>query len=57
MYSSQDDRGGGGHHHLNGYEDKWRTHLEEEEPVALRPPQAFARDGSNRLSMQFFGDK
>ncbi|XP_073969994.1 par-3 family cell polarity regulator isoform X4 [Rhodnius prolixus] len=52
----KDDRGGGGHHHLNGYEDKWRTHLEEEEPVALRPPQAFARDGSNRLSMQFFGD-
>uniref|UniRef100_A0A0A9XM93 PDZ domain-containing protein n=2 Tax=Lygus hesperus TaxID=30085 RepID=A0A0A9XM93_LYGHE len=41
---------------MNGYEDKWRTHLEEEEPAALRPPPAFARDGSNRLSIQFFGD-
>ncbi|CAB0018853.1 unnamed protein product, partial [Nesidiocoris tenuis] len=41
---------------MNGYEDKWRTHVEEEEPVTLRPPPAFARDGSNRLSIQFFGD-
>ncbi|KAL1138102.1 hypothetical protein AAG570_009794 [Ranatra chinensis] len=48
----QDDRG-----HSNGYSgDKWGTHMEEEEMTPLRPPPAFARDGSNRLSMQFFGD-
>ncbi|KAL1138100.1 hypothetical protein AAG570_009794 [Ranatra chinensis] len=48
----KDDRG-----HSNGYSgDKWGTHMEEEEMTPLRPPPAFARDGSNRLSMQFFGD-
>lgn len=39
----------------NGRDDRWIT-LEEEDPVTLRPPPAFARDGSNRLSIQFFGD-